>query len=269
MALVFVHQFLEQLLTGTQADEFNTDVHVRLLARQADHLAGQIDHADRLAHVQHVYLAAQGLLGGADGRGLQHQLHRLGDGHEEASDIGVGHRHRSARRDLALKQRIHRAGGAQHITEAHGHETGEAALQVHGLAIGFGPALGGAHDIVRIDRLVGGDQHHGRRAVARAGVGHMLHAQHIGLGAGDEVGLDQGHVLERGGVEHDVRPLCREQALDGGAVAHVGQHIAARQGRADFVQLLADRVEVELAVFEQGQTRGAELGDLTAQFRAD
>ena len=65
----------------------------------------------------------------AHGPGLQHKAHRLGDRHKIAHDVRVGHRDRTARRDLLFKQRQHRAVGAQHIAEAHRHKLGFAVLR--------------------------------------------------------------------------------------------------------------------------------------------
>ena len=54
----------------------------------------------------------------ADDRRLHDELAGLGDGHEEALDLRVGHGHRPALLDLAPEQRHHAAGGVQHIAEA-------------------------------------------------------------------------------------------------------------------------------------------------------
>ena len=44
---------LMQLLARTLAGEDDLDVHLRLLAGETDHLAGEVDDAHRLAHVEH------------------------------------------------------------------------------------------------------------------------------------------------------------------------------------------------------------------------
>ena len=113
--LVHVEQLLVELLAGTDAHHLDRDVAAGLVARELDHAAGEVDDPDRLAHVEHEDVAALG-----DAGGLDHQLHGLGDGHEEARHLGVGDRDRPALLDLALEDRQHRAGAAEDVAEAHG-----------------------------------------------------------------------------------------------------------------------------------------------------
>ena len=103
---------------GPRADELDRDVAPGLLAREPDHRSrarSMILH--RLAHVEHVDLAAP-----ADRAGLDDELHRLGDRHEEARHLRVRDRHRAAARDLPAEDRDHAAGRAEHVAEAHGDE---------------------------------------------------------------------------------------------------------------------------------------------------
>ena len=51
---------------------------------------------------------------------LQHQPDRLAHGHEVALHVGMRDRQRAAARELALEQRHHRPGAAQHVAEADG-----------------------------------------------------------------------------------------------------------------------------------------------------
>ncbi len=81
--------------------------------------------------------------------------------------------------------------------------------------------------------------------------------------------LDQGHVLEGGGVEHQVRPLLGEDAQQGGFVAHVAQGRAPGRRVRQAVHLLADRVEVELRGVEQDHPARRIAANLARQFRAD
>ena len=82
--------------------------------------------------------------------------------------------------------------------------------------------LGGAEHRDRLDRLVGRDHHHGGGAGGDRGVGHVDRAEHVGLDALVPVALEQRHVLERGGMKHDVRPELLDEAEDPVAVADVG-----------------------------------------------
>ena len=117
-----MEQLLAQFLAGAQADEFDLDVAAGPQPGEPDHLLGEIDDFDRLAHVEDADLAARsGASGsGRQSRRLQHQLDRLAYGHEKTRDLGMGDGQRSAGRELAREQRHHRSGGAQHIAEAHG-----------------------------------------------------------------------------------------------------------------------------------------------------
>ena len=61
-------------------------------------IAGKIDDFHRLAHIEHEEVAALG-----QRAGHQNQTGRLGDGHEIAGDVGVGHRDRAAVGSLRLE----------------------------------------------------------------------------------------------------------------------------------------------------------------------
>src|SRR5215211_3881415 len=55
--LTRVEQLLVHLLAGAPADHLHADVHVGLQARQADHVAGEVDDLHRVAHLEHEHLA--------------------------------------------------------------------------------------------------------------------------------------------------------------------------------------------------------------------
>ena len=75
-------ELLVQLLARPRADELDRDVRPGLLAREADHRVGEVGDLHRLAHVEHVDLAAA-----ADRAGLDDQLDGLGDRHEVARHL--------------------------------------------------------------------------------------------------------------------------------------------------------------------------------------
>ena len=115
--LLGVHQqLLIQLFAGTQAGNLDLHVHPRLIAVKADQTGGKVHNAHRLAHIQHIDAAAFGKTAR-----LQHQLGRLGDGHEIAHDVRVGDGDGAAPLDLLLKQRNNAAVAAQHVAEPHRH----------------------------------------------------------------------------------------------------------------------------------------------------
>src|ERR1039458_9813932 len=112
-------QLFVELLAGAHAGKFDLDVFIRPQPRQQNQVPGEVDDLYRFAHIQDADLAAL-----SDGRGLQHELARFGNGHEEAPHVRMGHRHRSARRNLLLEDGDDAAVGAEHVAEAHGHVLG-------------------------------------------------------------------------------------------------------------------------------------------------
>jgi hypothetical protein len=103
------------------------------------------------------------------------------------------------------------------------------SLTVKGLAVGLGDALGSAHDTGWIDRFVGRHHHHQRRPRLAACVSHVNGADNIGHDPLGDVGLDQGHVFQRRGVEDDVQRRFADESKDPVAVANVAKHSTARK----------------------------------------
>ena len=110
-------QDLVQLLPRPQAGELDADGSLRAGRDQAGHLGDR----HRLAHVEHQRLPRP-----PDGAGLDHQLDRLLDGHEEAGDVGVGDGDRPAALDLVLEGGEHRAAAAQDVAEPDAEVRGTA-----------------------------------------------------------------------------------------------------------------------------------------------
>src|SRR6266550_2338716 len=95
-SLALAEELLVELLAGARADELDRDLAPGLLAREPDHVAREVEDPHRLAHVENEDLAAT-----ADRAGLDDELRRLRDGHEEARHLRVGDGHRAAMLDLA------------------------------------------------------------------------------------------------------------------------------------------------------------------------
>ena len=131
-------------------------------------------------------------------------------------------------------------------------------IRIERLRIHLGEPLGGAKHRDRLDRLVGRDHHHRAGAGRGRGIGHIDRAEYVGLDPLAPVLLEQRNVLERGGVEHHVRPELRHQAEDAVAVAHVGE--AAFDAGAGLVgrEHLQDRVQGGLRVLDYQDSRRAE-----------
>ena len=115
---------------------------------------------------------------------LQHQLHRLRDGHEVAAHLRVGDRHRAAGLDLPQERRHHAAPAAEHVAEPHRDEVPLVRLGdlLHDL---LGHPLGRAHDAGRAHGLVGRDQHEVLDPELGRQLRHVLGAEHV---VGDRLG---------------------------------------------------------------------------------
>ena len=198
-------------------------------------------------------------------RGLEHELHGLGDAHEVAGHPGVGDGDRAAGRDLAGEGRDDAAPAAEHVAEAHrapagarrrrrttticspshferAHArcAGRTALSVEMNTRWSTPARGGARR---------------RCAVPSTLVRDRL----------DRVRLEQRHVLVGGGVEDDLGPRGVEHGLAGrrGRGCRRAQ-LAATSGPSRW----RDVVQVGLVVVEQHQAGRVELGDLARRSRS-
>ena len=157
------------------------------------------------------------------GGGLQDELHRLRDAHEEAGHPGVRDRHRAAGLDLADEGRDDAAARAQHVAEADGAEVraGAAGAQHELLPDG----LGRAHHAARAHGLVGRDEDEALGAGHLRGVDEVLRAPDVGLHRLARVVLQQRDVLVRGGVEHDLRAVHGEHAVHQAALADVAEDL--------------------------------------------
>ena len=150
--------------------------------------------------------------------GLHHQLRGLGDRHEVADDVRMGHGDRTAAADLLLEQRHHRAGGCQHVAEAHHAEARVRGALLQRLQHQLRQALGGAHDVRRVHRLVGRDQHEGLDPGLERRFRRVPGADDVVVDALDHVVLDDRHVLVGGRVVDRLHAEGRRapRARDGG-----------------------------------------------------
>ena len=260
-------QFLEQLLPRPQPGEFDLDIGFAI-ARKADQLPREVDDLHRLAHVENKNLPR-----GAHQRGLQHELRRLGDGHEVALDVRVGDSHRSAARDLFAKTGDHAAGAAEHVAKTHDDELGggpRAALGLHRLAYKLSEAFGRAHHVRWVYSLVSGDQDELLYTVFSRGAGHGEGAEDVVLhGLPRVVLFHQRDVFVGGRMEDHVRLEAREHFVH----ARRGFHVADHRGHGDpgmaVPELGFDRIERELGHLQQNDPLGRKPRDLPAQLRAD
>jgi hypothetical protein len=145
-------QFLVEFLARPQARKDDLDVLLWFEAVESDHILGQIQDPDRLAHLEDEDLAPL-----SHRPGLQDQLGRLGDAHEVAGHLRMGHGHRPPLSDLPLEEGDHRSGTANDIPESDRDEAG-IRIPVTTGCHQFAYALGRPHDIGRPHSLVRGDQ---------------------------------------------------------------------------------------------------------------
>jgi hypothetical protein len=149
------HQLFVQLLARATTGEHHGDITMGLQPGKANHILGEIDDANGIAHLKH----ADSPTGRSESDCLEHELQRFENSHEVARDIPMRHRQGATGGHLSLEERHHAPFGAEHVAEADDAEAAPAAPQV-------GPAkdeafrdpFAGPRSHSMVDRLVGGDQ---------------------------------------------------------------------------------------------------------------
>ena len=186
----FVHQeFFADLFAGAESRKLDFHILVGHLAVHADKVFGQRDNLDGLAHVEHEYLAAVG-----DTRSLEHEVHRLGDGHKVADNVGVSHGDGLALLYLALEQRDDASVAAEHVAKARGHEFGAAIFLLgEELHDHLAAALGCPHHVRGVHGLVGTDHHELFHVVVQREGGHVERTDDVVLYGLHGVCLHEGH----------------------------------------------------------------------------
>ena len=114
-------------------------------------LRARSDDRHGLPHLEHEDLAAV-----AHRRSLQHQLHRLRDGHEVAFHVGMGDRHRPARCDLVAGRSVPRCRALPSTLPKRTATTEWSPVSrwLRLLHDQLCYALAGAHHVGRVHRLV-------------------------------------------------------------------------------------------------------------------
>ena len=275
LGVVADQQFFEELFALVQADDPDGDVapggfslfgvvdDVGFQPMQADHALGKIQNLHGIAHIQHEDVASLG-----HRAGLYHKLRCLGDRHEKARDLTMGHRDGTTMFDLRPETRDHRSGRPKHVSEADHRESGPALLGRDRLAHQFCHPLGGAHEICRTHRLVGRDQDEVFDTLRSGRVGQNLGSEDVVDDAVHHVLFDQHHMfvgcrvidgLHAEGTQNGTDPariLNRpEDGLNSDGLA------IARQSLAQFGH---DRIERDFGDLEHNERRGIVPNDLTA-----
>ena len=293
---LFGHELLFiELLAGAEAgiDDFN--IHIRLEAGKADHVAGQGIDLHRGAHVQDEDLAPVGI-----GAGQHHEAHGLGDGHEVADDIRVGDRDRAALLNLLPEDGNDGTVGAQDVAETDGDELGFYVaedlpravliracltqmgkqlrnlggasgldLGVEGLDHHLTEALGSAHDVGGVHGLVGGDQDKALTAMHHGGIGRLVGADGVVLDGLTGAVFHEGDVLVGRSVIDDLGMILLKDLEDTPAVADGADQDHKVQVRILFAQFQLDGVGVVFVDIEDDELLRVMARDLAAELRAD
>ena len=159
--LLVAEDLLIEFLARTQTGVGDVDVLVRYEACKFDHSPRKACNLDTFAHVKDEDLIACG-----HRCCFHHKAAGFRNGHEETGYVRMCDRHRAAFCNLLAEARDDRAVGAEDIAKAGGDELGLALsfsffdCKSERLDIDFRKALGTAHDIGRIDCLVGRNHDH-------------------------------------------------------------------------------------------------------------
>jgi len=287
--------FFIELLAGAEAGVFDLDVHIRLQAGEADHVAGQGVDLHRGTHIEDEDLTPVGV-----SAGQHHEAHGLGDRHEIADDVRVGHRDGAALFNLPPEDGDHGAVGAQDVAEADGDELGLHAtedlptsvfvcaclpdmriklgdvsrfpgldLGVKGLDDHLTDALAGPHDVGGVHGLVGGDEDKALTAVHHGGVGRLIGADGVVLDGFTGTVLHEGDVLMGRGVIDDLGMVLLKNLEHAAAVADGADEGHEVEIRILLSQLQLDGVGVVFVDIENDQLLRVVPRDLAAELRTD
>ena len=294
-ALLRHELFLIQLFAGPQAGVHDLDILPGLESGQLDQVPGQGIDFHGPPHVQHEDLAAVGI-----GPRQHHQAHRLGNGHEVADDVRMGHGNRAALGDLLFEQGDHGAVAAQHVAEADRHELGFDVLEHPagavlirvllpqmgedlGQLLGFplfdlgvealddhlAEPLAGAHDVGGVHGLVRGDEHESFAAVDHGRIGGLIGADSVVLDGLAGAVLHEGHVLMGRRVIDDLGAILVEHLEDPPAVPHGADEGGQLQSGERGFELELDIIGVVFIDIEDDELLGVMGCDLPAELAAD
>ena len=187
---------LVQLLPRADADNF--------LGQLGGHGAGEIRNAHRRdLRNEHFPPLHAGEVG-------QHELDPLLQGEPETGHLGMGNGQAAGPfLDQAIKEGHHRAPGADHVAITyHGENGGVFARHIIGGDEQLvGAEFGGAIQVDRIGRLVGGEGDHLLDPVVESRLDDVFRTMDVGLDALHGVVFGGRHLLEGGGMHHEVHAV--------------------------------------------------------------
>ncbi len=181
----------------------------------------------------------------------------------------MGDRDRPAPVDLFLELGNDAARAAEHVAEADHFEARLAAV-LQCLADHLAEALGRAHDVGRVPRLVRRDEHEFLHAVVDGGARNDIGAAHIVLHRLPRVRLlHEGNVLVGGRVEDERRRVLVDHLVHAPRVLDVAHDARHRNVRERLAQLLVDLVDRVFTHLVEDEHRRLESGDLAAKLGTD
>ena len=140
---------------------------------------------------------------------------------------------------------------------------------VERLAIHFRKSFGQAEHRNRLDRLVGRDHHHRFGARRQRGIGDIDRSEDVGLDALAPVALEDRHVLQRRGVEHDVGLEFAHQPHDARTIADIRDPALDDDAGSALRQCLGDGIERRFRMFDHQHSRRAEGRNALADLGPD
>ena len=259
-SLLVAQDLLVEFLAGPESGVFDFDI---FSAAQSNHLLGQVGNLHWTSHIEDENLAALTL-----GASLKNKLAGLGNEHEIAYDVGMGHRDRASKANLLLEEGNDGAIGVEHIAEPCRNELGDTLHLpifdgiVKALHVNLADALGATHHIGGIDSLVGGNHDELTAAVFQSQVSDNLGADDIVVDTLAGVVLQHGHVLVGScmedifgtiGLEDVIHTVFLTDAHEDGLSHDVGKLVAHHQPHV---------MERRLGLVDENEHLGAELGHL-------
>ena len=292
----FGHQLLfVELFARTQTGILDRNIHIRFESRLLDQVARQRIDLDRTAHIEHEDLAALCV-----GAGQHHEADRLRNRHKVADDVRMRDRDGTALCDLLFEQRDDGTVAAEHVAEAHRdefrfdiaeHAAGAVLVRVltafvreqlrnlvrparldlcvEALHDHFAQTLAGAHDVGRVDRFVGRNQHKALAAVDHRRVCGFIGAEDVVLDRFARAVLHQRHVLVRRRVIDDLRVIGLEHLEHPAAVTYRTDQYHEVQIAVPVPELLLDVVCAVFVDVEENQLLRLVRGNLPAELAAD
>ena len=114
--------------------------------------------------------------------GIEHQIHRVFNGHHEARHVGIGEGEGFAGPDLIHEEGDYRAAGSHHVAIARAAEHGSGAVEVPGAGNHhlLAQRLGEPYGVDGINRLVGAEDDHLFHSGPDRRIEHVVAAQHVG-----------------------------------------------------------------------------------------